>query len=335
MTPIPHHPTFDIIDSTKMSSFKSCARKYFYDYILGWSTTDSNALIHGSAMHVGQEYLWLKGLSRDNAMTAAELYTDYYAERVPKDQWQDNRPRCPYTAEAAFLGYLTEYEQLERDKWEVLFTEVVGSVPIGTDHTGKERRLTFRIDVIARNKQTGKIVVIDHKTTSRNSRQWREQFFLSFQLYTYLHAMHCLFEQEEVYGCMINGIINATKDGLPQFERIVFRKSSDMMREWLWTANYWYSQIEWNMARQAELTDEDPVMTAWPKNTESCTKYYGCPFLPYCGVWANPITRIDTKPAEFVHKRWDPHTIDDRPAKFVLDSTAKEITPVKELAHAN
>lgn len=91
-----------------------------------------------------------------------------------------------------------------------------------------------------------------------------------------------------------------------------------MMQVWLWNILQHMDMIEWNMDRLLqECKDEDPVMMAFPMNTESCTKYGRCPYFDLCTSWANPLHRCDAPPVGFKQEYWDPRE-EERTAKKVV-----------------
>ena len=75
------HPTWDIMDSSKLICYKECPRKFFYQYILGWQNAyPNNHLVFGSAWHMAME--WLLNHPKDIA-GAALAFLEYYREHFP------------------------------------------------------------------------------------------------------------------------------------------------------------------------------------------------------------------------------------------------------------
>ena len=50
----------------------------------------------------------------------------------------------------------------------------------------------------------------------------------------------------------------------------------------------------------------DDILRAFPKNTESCTKYFGCPYADFCQAWMNPLQRCQEVQPGFKLDFWDP-----------------------------
>ena len=58
-------------------------------------------------------------------------------------------------------------------------------------------------------------------------------------------------------------------------------------------------------------TEDDPIMEAFPKNTESCTKYgKKCDFFDYCTSWHNPLREAHEPPVDLHVQHWDPRNMD-------------------------
>ena len=107
--PIPWHDSWAIIDSSKLSdNFITCPRMFFYKDVLGWkSTAPNNHLIFGSAWHVGQEHLLLKGY--DAVDEAIMLFMASYREELGPDTDGMFAPKTPANDDAAFRDYVGNY----------------------------------------------------------------------------------------------------------------------------------------------------------------------------------------------------------------------------------
>jgi len=186
------------------------------------------------------------------------------------------------------------------DEFEVLYTEIAGTVPLTED-----RKLHFRQDAICKGKHTYGYFSLEHKTTGSSiSRSWTQQWPLKTQVGCYTHVLYCLFPSEEVYGVRINGAgFLKTKFS---FERIPIAKTKNSMQVWLWNTLFWLDQIQWNMELLNECKESDEVMMAFPMNTESCSKYFGCPYHDFCLAWHNPLKNCDEVPMGMKQEYWDP-----------------------------
>ena len=306
------HRTWKIHDATKLTAFMTCPRGYFYRYILGWEPDQPNIhLAFGEAWHKAMEVLLLQGYSTPALMSAIEAFNASYKKAYPNGNLDlSSAKSCTNILEA-----LTKYcEVYKNDGFpgteNVLYTEVTGTVLIG-----EERVLHFRLDALI-NEQRDKKTVYEHKTASRFNRTWSDQWSLSMQIFCYLHALYCHYDTEEVNGVIVNGAA-FQKTGV-SFLRVPIRKNIDMLEAWLYEINHWIDLIDLYLAAMFEAKPDNTIMETFPKNTTNCTKYFGCPYAGLCSSWANPLLRVHDLPPGFKISWWDPSSVEDRPAKYIM-----------------
>lgn len=304
--PIPKHYTWDILDSTKLQTFVDCPRRYFFNYMLGWDGESDNVhLIFGGAWHRAMEHLLLNGYAPKSVLDAYSKLNSYYRKYFSEENDDIRAPKTPAIAMKALAEYCTYWRM---DDFKVLYTEIAGTVPIGD-----KRVLYFRMDSIIEHRDKS-IGSLEHKTASRNDRVWADQWLLAIQTGTYNHVLYCLFPRElvEKAGVTINGsIFNKTK---MQFVRVPARRSRKMMNAWFWNVRHWVAMLDWEMERLKECKDSDDVLMSFPMNTQSCTKYFGCPYMIYCSTWPNPLQNCEYPPFGMVQRWWDP-TADEENTK--------------------
>lgn len=295
------HSSWNIVDSTKIQSFMDCPRSYFYEYMLGWRPIDANIhLEFGKAWHLAMEHLIIE-FGKDGKYTGKavqegwNLLNDHYRKFFPILMDESYHPKTPGFALRALAEYTVTYAA---DQFTPLYTEIAGTVPIRGDKV-----LHFRMDSILSTPDGVKSR--EHKTGSQLSRQWTDQWALKIQTGTYNHVLYCLFPEDQVWGVEINGtIFNKTKI---QFQRVPTRQKKDMMQTWFWNVNHWVEMIEWEMDRlMSKCNEGDPIMFAFPQNTENCTKYFGCKYHDYCRAWANPLQHLEDIPAGMHNEYWNP-----------------------------
>lgn len=313
---IPRHPTQEQLDSSKVSCRQRCAREYLLRYVFGWtSKIRSPDLDVGTGVHLSIEHLLKGGSVREAQKIYSQFLETLGCEDAPSPKNESN-----------IIKMLGQYQKVygERDKqFEVLGTEIGGTVCINHE---KDRHMSFRIDAIVRDKNLGKVLVLDHKTTKQDSRMWRDGFKLSTQLSLYTHVLYYYYKPEDVYGARVNGLIlrkgrKATKAELVQglgdedgiingndFVRLPVVKSPEMMRVWLWEINEWIGQLEKDFEALSACSPDDDILKAFPKNPNSCTKWKGCPFHHLCvaGNWSNPLRFADSPPEGFKVEWWNP-----------------------------
>ena len=306
--PVPYDETWDISDSTKVQTFMNCPRRYFYEYVLGWRLEGGNLhLVFGKAIHEAMEIL-MYDLSPQAQSNAIDIFMTIYRGEFPDESTDSDRGvKTPIKGLEAITGYAAKYNSI--DSFDSVRTEIAGTVPIND-----EDFLTFRIDAIIRDKDG--VWLMDHKTTSRVSQVWMDQWSMSFQLGTYSHVLYSLHEADEVWGAKINGIA-LYKKGV-EFLRVPVKKSPEMMQSWLFNANHWMDMINKEFSRLSQSTDSHSVLEAFPQNTGSCGSYGGCPYLDFCMAWPNPLRRADAIPFGFKQEFWNPKTHNEEGAKEVV-----------------
>lgn len=304
--PVPYHPTWEILDSSKLQDYLTCPRLFFFRYVLGWDGEElNNHLIFGEAWHAAQEVLLLQGYTEDGILAAYRAFEDVYRRDLPEATDAALYPKTPARALDALINYVMFWREADM-KQVPLHTEIAGTVPIMDGVL-----LHFRMDSIIQ--KDGLIFSREHKTGSRLDRAWQGQWTLKVQVGTYTHVLYCLYPPDEVDGVVINGaIFNKTKT---QFVRIPIRKDPRAMQTWWWNVKDWTKRLLIDYERLHSCSRNDQTLMAFTMNTESCTKYFGCPFMDYCSAWPNPLQYTESPPVGFTTRWWDPSA---RPAKVVL-----------------
>ena len=299
--PIPYHPTWDVLDPSKLNDFMTCPRMYFFAHMLGWrSETPNNHLIFGQAWHLAMEHLLLHGYSGASIRDAQEKLTQHYRECFPEETDEMFAPKTPDRAILALAEYAVKYAN-DLENFEVLDTEIAGTAPISDRQV-----LYFRMDDILKHKK-GYYFSEEHKTGTYFNNQWTMQWSLGMQAGTYIHALYCLYPQELVRGIEINGaFFKRTKAPSFEFERVPVWKLPHQMRSWYATVQYWTTMLEREVNALSQETDSDPVMDSFPMNPTNCNKYFGCPFHDFCSAWQNPLQHCNEPPLGMKVEFWDP-----------------------------
>lgn len=318
--PIPYHETFDVLDSSKLSTFQDCPRKFFYRYLLGWESEDPSIhLVFGSAWHEAMEVLFEDGpdYSNERIMEAYSRLESVYRESFPVEAEDESRePKTPQNALDALVSYSERYTP--RDTFTTNYVEVAGTVPITRD-----KLIHFKIDVVVE-KDNGDIWIIDHKTTGRKSRSWQEKWDLVIQPWAYIHAAMQLWGVDRVQGMLINGTVFRKTDN--EHVRMKVRKTMEDMQVGMWEARHWIQQLDWNMKELEKSSPDDNVMQAFPRNPASCCKF-GCQYPEFCKNWANPLARanFDEPPIGFEKEFWDPREREKEAKNLVRLEESEEI----------
>lgn len=311
--PIPSHPSWEVRDSSKLSAFRRCPRKYFYEHLLGWrSEYPDNNLWFGESVHKGLEVLTLKGFSSEALVESFEAFNSHYRKEFSPETDDLFKGKTPSGYYEFLKKYVTQFAS-DPHEYETLYTEISGSVPISYE---PERRLFFRMDSILRRNQDKKIISREHKTTGLSLNEvWKIQHELSIQIGTYTHVLYCIYDPEEVLGVEINGMsFRLLKAGpVVDLERVPCYKNSDHMQVWLWSVNDLWEQLDFEMDRLAACEVTDEVMTCFPMKTEACTDFFRkCAYHDFCCTWRNPLQKAGEIPLGFKVEFWNPTEMDTR-----------------------
>ena len=322
-------PTFNILDSTKLSTYQKCPREFFFSYILGWKPNEPN--IHfrfGGAFHEAMEVLMNHQDGEVVGYTEAAMYD---AVKAFKNSWEDNGVKGnddKDTAMGVLLGEpvdttngaktitngleaIAEYcTQYSGDQFKTNFVEVSGSIPVNKDTKEQEGdRIYFKMDALL--EKDGLNGCWDHKTTSYKSRSYEQDWELKKQVGTYNYVVNTLFNGH-TSGVTINGAIlrRPKRDGTcnNEFIRIPALIKENQLTLWLWEINELIERLKWDMKLFSQAKPSDRAMKAFARNDSACTQAYGCPFHGFCDSesWANPISKIDKIPMGYHREYWDP-----------------------------
>jgi hypothetical protein len=310
---IPEHPTWHILDSSKLST--DCWRKLFYEYILGWRPdTPEHHLYFGNAWHIAREHQLLHGY--DDVQGAYAAFIDYYRQRFSESTDDLFRPKDPMAVALALTKFAQERSRDLIDN-KLLYTEISGTVPID-----EKRVLHYRMDSVLERCEDGRIFSWDHKSATEKSMNypwWEKNFFLGLQNGTYTHCLYCMYPIEQVIGVefcgtafayLKRGSANRSQGYNITFKRVPAWKTPEQMNAWLWTINDLYDKYEDELDKLSSCKDSDPVLMAFPMNPSACSKFFGCPYHDYCMSWANPLQHCYESPLGFKQEFWDPSAME-------------------------
>lgn len=303
------HESTRIIDSSKLSDYMDCPRKWLFRHGLGWVTDVPNHnLDFGSFLHISLDALYSYGFNDASLELAKATFFEAYREKYAEETDDIYFPKSPYAAmELLDLYYKRMLPTM--DEYECLHTEISGSVPLLNGS-----RLALRVDQLARHKTTNMKFIREYKSTTRNDRQWRDQWLLSTQIGCYTHLLYSLYDINEVEGVIVEQLL-FQKKGV-DVNILPCRKTPEQMLSWLNSTSKWHQKLKEDIlfleSAPEDYLLENDVLECFPLNSQSCTKYFGCEYHPYCCAWANPMKHCEEPPIGFRQEFWDPN---ERPAK--------------------
>lgn len=305
---IPHHPSWEIKDSSKLGDMKRCQRYYCLRNMFGWRRDTGGtdiALVFGEAWHRAKEVVLRNpGMEKKELITLAmKRFNEYFRQYFEESTDMETYPKNPGNAHNALIKYIDEeicnYELLKLNGKPA--TEVYGTVPI--DDTG--RKMHFRIDAIIK-MPDGSTAYIDHKTTGSENPMYQKLYAISGQMGCYDHALSCIFPGK-IFGGMVELTIFRKESGKGNKHiTIPLRFAISTKQQWLWTATHWYDEIDRETEKLLKCKEDDPILMAFPQNESGCGKYFRiCSYYDICMSVANPL-RLQGPPIGFKIEFWNP-----------------------------
>lgn len=144
-----------LLTESRLRAYRRCAREEKLRYQDGLLTGKSAALAFGTLIHACLELWWKMNLA------AVE---DWLASQTGVDQYEIAK------AWALMRAYDVRYRE-DKQRYEVIAVEAEFRAPLRNPITGAESRtweLAGKIDVIVRDRVTGDVFIIEHKTSSED-----------------------------------------------------------------------------------------------------------------------------------------------------------------------
>ena len=142
-----------LLTNSMRSKFAQCHRAYKLAYVdMKRPVVTSDALSFGTAFHALLERYWKR-------------------EEITEDMFALDDPFKAVTLRKLFDGYCLKYLNDDISKYDSLGAEIGFEAPLMNPETGAVSRtwtLAGKIDAIAREKDTGRTVIVEHKTTSQD-----------------------------------------------------------------------------------------------------------------------------------------------------------------------
>lgn len=300
------------LTNSARNKFAACHRAYQLFYVQGKRPViPSDALGFGTAMHALLEGVWGGSSSRANGKGDGEL------------RFNTGDPYRDMTLKALYEGYLDRWEREDDERFEKVAAEVYFEAPLMNPETGgisKTWVLAGKIDAIAREKSSGKLYIIEHKTTSQDigpgSDYWR-RLAIDGQVSGYYVGAQA--NGYEVENCLYDVIrkptikpYKATPEDKRKYNKDgslskTCREFDETPEEWyhrleldiIQRPDYYYARVE--VARSADdLTDylfdmwavgreiaDAQRLGRFSRNPQNCQSYGKCEFFDVCSGCAD------------------------------------------------
>lgn len=292
-----HHPMFPhTVDSTILSTFRSCPQKFFRQYVQHWKPKAVSVhLIAGGAFASGIEAarmaFFVEGKSAEDAEAAGliALVKHYGDFTCPPDSAKSLERMC-----GALEFYFSNYPLGDDGADPIVLPsgrrgiEFSFAEPLQVLHpvTGNPILYTGRSDMIA--ERAGGIYGYDEKTTSSLGASWGRQWEMRSQFTGYSWAAR----QQGIHmaGMIVRGV-SILKTKYDTVEVPTFRSQYEIDR--------WETQVHHDLRRMVQCWEEG----YWDYSLDSaCNEYGNCSFTQVCKS-SDPETWL---PVGFEQKVWDP-----------------------------
>src|SRR3990167_934203 len=299
-------PEFPLhIDSTMISCFRSCPQKFFNEFCLGLRPTRVSVDLHaGACFATGIETIrkafYIEHLSVNDALKKGfAAYLTAWGDFEPMTDTPKTRERVWEALETYFLSWYppaTDHIQPQAERGKDGFEFTFG-IPL-EPNPGKTYSEGFpehpsghpfiysgRFDMLGT--WSGRLIIVDEKTTKSIGSTWSEQWDLRSQFMGYCWA--CQQSGLQVDHVAVRGI-GILKTKLTPAEAIKQYSASSIAR--------WHEQLRRDLWR---------IRQAWDQQycdfnlADSCTSYGGCSFRDLCAS-PDPSRWY----SNFVVRRWNP-----------------------------
>jgi len=312
------------IDSTMISAFRSCPKKFHHEFALGLRAPVPSVDLHAggcfaTALEVLGKEFWVNKLPLQQAITRAELAFELaWGDFVP----EKDTPKTRENMWKAVLDYVATYP-LATDRVQPYFVdglptfeftfaipldEATTGYPFPTHPSGDPFLYSGRFDLLGQ--YAGRPIIRDEKTSKALQSNWAEQWDLRSQFLGYLWAVRQM--GLPINQVCVRGVI-IQKTQIRQIEAI--KIYPDML------IDRWLFQLYRDIVRMRDCWDSG----YWDYNlADSCNSYSGCQFQLLCKS-SDP----ESWYSNYEIKRWNP--LDKQPQQAVDFTSAPKETHLADL----
>jgi hypothetical protein len=313
-----------------MVTYLECPRKFFYRYVLGWTSDNISQDLHfGQCVHLALEYIYSqKSFDETVIDTAYDIFLNKYRNqhhfKFQPDSDEYYSPKNPERFKI-FLDFYAQKNSEIFDKYNVLFTEVAGSIPLFAGDEDFFSNIIFKIDAIIQEKETGLIYGLEHKTAKNLSEIWATNHEIGIQISTYTHALKTYFEiykKQRVGGIIINGLgfrkLKSLSFSSFQNEKYLIERQNHQLEVWYKSLRHYLGLLTQDFKSLCESSRKSPVMECFFPNRLNCTKYFReCNYFTLCDEWPNPLKYCNRIIDGFKREFWKP--LEQENIKIVLN----------------
>lgn len=255
----PRQPSDRILDSSAITTFKDCPRRFFFQYEL--SLVPKHDVIYfawGKAYHKFRELIEVAYMQGDTSGAVDVATREAFAlfrKGIPNDPNPQDKVSF-YTGQRFLQSILAAYQHWTREKLtkeiEVIAVEQAFNVLLPSG-----QRTSGRADQIIRLRTSKRIYGRDFKTTSKNPAYYARGLDPNDQLTRYTYA-ESLLSSSRIEGQLVEVLYNDKTHG-PDITTFPIAISPWRITDWLRSEQYWHEAIA--KCRETET---------WPQNEKGC-----------------------------------------------------------------
>ncbi len=270
---LPHY-----LDSTMISTFRSCQRKFYWQFILNKVLDGNNIhLTAGGAIASALDHIrrlqFKKSPLAINDLMATGLvpFLNIWRNIQVDPDHAKSLHRCLHALELYLTHYHPAYDEvqpLERQDGTPT-SEFTFAIPLPISHpSGDPFVYCGRFDLLGEIRTQQLLVIVDEKTTGSLSTSWSRQWNLRGQFLGYCWACQQL--GYPVSDVIVRGI-GMYKTG-PQFLAVPVHYPKHLI-------DRWYTQLLATVATIRDCYAQD----SWSYDfADACSSYGGCPYVDLC-----------------------------------------------------
>ena len=318
----------EVVDSTMLVTFDSCAQKFFNEYILCLASVGISPDLHAGGafahgLHHARVAFYEHGLNRtESALAATRAFMQYYGDY----EAPDNHPKDFVNTLCALLDYF-EFYPFDADPIQPIMlangkpaVEFTFAIPTEVMHPTTNQPIIYggRCDMLGTYNSVG--VIVDEKTTKAMGPQWAKNWSMRGQFIGYVYAAQ--YYGYDISTALVRGIA-IQKTQYKHMQVIETYSQWQIERWWLHVHEKLNRMVAyWKM--QAKYSDRSPH-AMWPYSYgDGCSSYSGCPYLHLCTVESPPQWYGD-----YARRVWNP--LEKNPTKDSPSPPAEDARTMEEL----
>lgn len=304
------------IDYSSLSCYMECPRKFLFQYIFHFRGKKSIHLVFGSCWHYGKEEVY-KAIQRGEKLTvksatqiAVKAFNLLWSIEGAST-WPDEDlifPKSPGHAANVYYKYWTRY-LAEDSSHQILAVESPFAIDL-SQHTPGLPRYIGRLDLAQLKKQTGALLITDHKTGKATYTTTQTGYEMSLQTAGYMIAGFMYYDRipEMLYN------ISLFQKTAIKFQRYTINKRKLELEQYFEDICYHVQNILIDLLVFEEdlltCTKRNDILKSFKRNPGyACTTYMTpCPYKSLCTMRNNPLLWYKNPPKGYIINEWDPDT---------------------------